>query len=109
MRYAFGVTGTFYVAVSNVNNISYDPLSGNGDTSGGANATGDYQLTIVALPVDTDDALTEASSLGAISTTASITNGSINPDIDVDMYRFTVTAGQVVTLTSIPSPMAQAV
>ena len=96
VRYTFGAAGTYYVAVSNANNISYDPTTGNGDASGGGNATGDYQLTVTALPVDTDDAFTEASVLGAISTTAIITNGTINPDIDVDMYRFTVTAGQTV-------------
>lgn len=96
LRYSFGAAGTYYVAVSNLNNISYDPTTGNGDAAGGANATGDYQLTVQALPVDTDDAFTEASVLGAITTTANITNGTINPDIDVDMYRFTVTAGQIV-------------
>ncbi len=96
LRYNFTTAGNYFIAVSNVNNIGYDPLTGNGDTSGGANATGDYQLSIVALPVDTDDAFTEAPNLGAISTTSNITNGTINPDIDVDMYRFTVTAGQIV-------------
>ena len=96
VRYTFGAAGTYYVAVSNANNISYDPTSGNGDASTGPNATGDYQLSIYALPVDTDDAFSEAAVLGAISTTASITNNTLTPDIDVDMYRFTVTAGQVV-------------
>ena len=96
LRYSFGAAGTFYVAVSNANNISYDPSTGNGDAAGGASATGDYQLLITALPVDTDDSFSEAQVLGAISTTASITNGTINPDVDVDMYRITVTAGQVV-------------
>ena len=46
--------------------------------------------------VDTDDSLAEAVSLGAISTTAKTVDASITPDVDVDMYRFTVTAGQVV-------------
>ncbi|MCC6511381.1 MAG: DVUA0089 family protein, partial [Pirellulaceae bacterium] len=96
LRYTFPAAGTFYVGVSNATNTTYDSLTGNNDTSGGPNATGDYQLFIQALPVDPDDAFTEASSLGAISTTPSVTNGTINPDIDVDMYRFTVTAGQVV-------------
>ncbi len=96
VRYTFGAGRNLLRCVSNANNISYDPSTGNGDTTGGANATGDYQLNVQALPVDTDDSFTEASVLGAISTTAIITNGTINPDIDVDMYRFTVTAGQVV-------------
>src|SRR6185503_8779883 len=37
-----------------------------------------------------------AVSLGTITSTPSTTNAAINPDIDVDMYSFTVTAGQVV-------------
>ena len=46
--------------------------------------------------MDTDDALSEATLLGAISTAATTVNSSLTPDVDVDMYRFTVTAGQVV-------------
>ena len=34
--------------------------------------------------------------LQAISTTAQTVSDSISPDTDVDLYRFTVTAGQVV-------------
>ena len=45
---------------------------------------------------DLDDSLSEALSLGAISTTAQTVDASITPDVDVDMYRFTVAAGQVV-------------
>ena len=48
------------------------------------------------LAVDLDDALSEATLLGAISTAATTVNSSLTPDVDVDMYRFTVTAGQVV-------------
>ncbi len=46
--------------------------------------------------MDNDDQFTEANVLGSVSTTPITTNGTINPDIDVDMYRITVTAGQVV-------------
>ena len=60
---------------------------------------GDYQLIVQTAPVavvDTNDALSEATLLGAISTAATTVDASITPDVDVDMYRFTVTAGQVV-------------
>ena len=82
-----------------MNNSQYSPLTGNGDTAGGQYSIGDYQLIVQTAPadlVDTDDSLAEAVSLGAISTTAKTVDASITPDVDVDMYRFTVTAGQVV-------------
>ncbi len=53
LRYTFTIGGTYYVAVSNSNNVQYDPLTGGGDTAGGANATGAYQLRVTALPIDT--------------------------------------------------------
>ena len=96
LRYTFTTAGSYYLGVSNLNNISYDPVTGNGDTAGGANSTGAYQLTVQALPIDTDDSLIEAKMLGAITSTAISNSDSITPDIDVDMYGFTVTAGQVV-------------
>jgi hypothetical protein len=96
LRFNFAIAGTYYVGVSNNNNRLYNPSTGAGDVTGGANSTGSYQLTVQALPVDTDDSLGEASFLGAISTTPAVVNGTIFPDIDVDLYRFTVVTGQVV-------------
>ena len=96
LRYTFATGGTFYLGVSNFNNSNYNPVTGNGDTAGGFYATGTYSLIVRALPVDPDDSLAEANVLGDISTTPSTTSSSIDPDIDVDMYRFNVTAGQVV-------------
>ena len=96
LRFTFAAAGTYYIGVSNNNNAQYDPVTGNGDVAGGANSTGTYQLTVQALPVDTDDSLAEATPLGAVSTTPLVEAASITPDIDVDLYAFTVTAGQVV-------------
>lgn len=96
LRYTFTTTGTYTIAVSNANNIQYDPLTGSGDQSGGNDATGAYQLVVRALPVDPDDALSEATTLGSISTTAIVRSSTIDPDVDVDMFRFNVAAGQVV-------------
>lgn len=96
LRHTFASAGTFYLGVSNVNNVNYNAASGNGDTAGGNNTTGSYQLSMRAIPVDVDDSMNEATSLGAVSTTPSNTNATIDPDVDVDMYKFTVTAGQMV-------------
>ena len=96
LRHTFTAGGTYFVAVSNANNVQYNPITGSGDTSGGPNATGDYLLTVQALPVDSNDSLSEAVPLGALSATPRTVNEIITPDVDVDMFRFTVTAGQVV-------------
>ena len=99
LRYTFATAGTYYLGVSNANNTQYDPLTGNGDTAGGQYSIGDYQLIVQTAPVlpwtPTIRSLKHVRS-GAISTTAKTVNASITPDVDVDMYRFTVTAGQVV-------------
>src|SRR5207244_1318356 len=92
LRHTFATGGTYYIGVSNANNTQYDPTNGNGDTAGGSNATGSYQLTAQALPDDTDDTIAEATLLGTLTTTALTRNNTITPDIDVDMYGFTVVA-----------------
>lgn len=107
LRYTFAAAGRYYIGVSNSNNTTYDPVTGSGDTEGGVHATGDYQLTVQALPVDTDDTFVESNPLGQITAAPISTSATINPDVDVDMYRFTVSAGQVVnfdidTLTNGP-------
>lgn len=96
LRYTFVTAGTYYVGVSNSNNIAYDPVTGNGDTSGGANATGPYQLIIQALPIDTNDAISEVASIGTISATPTTVNASIVTDVDVNLVGFSVITGQVV-------------
>ncbi len=99
LRYTFPTAGTFYIGVSNYNNIQYDPLTGSDDTAGGFYSIGDYTLMVdtpVSAPNDPDDTLQEATSLGTISTTSTSVSASIAPDIDVDLYSFRVLAGQVV-------------
>ena len=96
LRETFTFGGTYYVGVSNANNTSYDPVTGNGDIASGSNATGNFQLVISALPVDGNDKLSTAGSIGAISTTPTTVNSSLVNDLDVNIYRFTVSAGQVV-------------
>ncbi len=61
--------------------------------------TGNYQLVVQVVPQtsdDSDDAISEGLSLGTLSTNPTVINGSISPDTDVDMYRLTVSAGQIV-------------
>jgi len=96
LRYTFVSAGTYYVGISNSNNMFYDPITGDGDTNGGPNATGTYQLIIQALPIDNNDAISEAASLGAITAIPITVNASLLTDIDVNMVSFSVNAGQVV-------------
>ena len=70
-----------------------------GDTAGGLHAIGDYQLivqTTPTIPNDPDDEISEAVAIGSVSTTPKTVTASISPNVDVDMYRFSVTANQVV-------------
>jgi len=96
LRYTFPTAGTYYLGVSNANNTAYNPTTGSGDTAGGANATGSYQLVVQVVSTDPDDALSEAPFLGAAGLVPLIVSADINPDTDVDVYRFTVLAGQIV-------------
>jgi hypothetical protein len=50
LRHTFAAGGTYYVGVSNGNNIQYDPLAGNGDTAGGPYSIGAYQLIVEVFP-----------------------------------------------------------
>lgn len=96
LRYTFVATGTYYLGVSNFNNVQYNPLTGDGDTSGGLNTVGDYQLIVQALPVDSNDSISEAPQLGLVSSTPITINSSLVTDIDVNLVGFIVNAGQVV-------------
>src|SRR5207248_2529163 len=72
LRYTFTSAGTYCVGVSNANNTTYDPLTGNADTVGGPDSIGAYQLTVqvvsTSTPPDPDDSISKATSLGAITT-----------------------------------------
>jgi Dockerin type I domain/Bacterial pre-peptidase C-terminal domain len=98
LRFTFPSAGTFYLGVSNSNNIGYNPNDGTGDTSGGSHSTGGYQLLVQALPADPDNTFGKAVSLGPVSITATSVSAAIDPDIDIDIYSFSVSAGQVVDL-----------
>ncbi len=96
LRYSFSFSGTYYLGVSNSGNIQYDPITGSGDVVISANAIGEYTLLVRSLPVDSDGTIFTATALGPISTTIKSVESTIAPDIDVDLYSLSVTAGQVV-------------
>ena len=90
----FNVGGTYYLGVSGYGNSSYNAVTGNGDSNG---STGAFNLIVtpfVTTSTDTDDQIIEAASFGAISTTRSTSGYSIQSATDVDMFSFSVTAGQ---------------
>ena len=70
LRYTFATGGSYFLGTSNYNNLQYNAVTGDGDTAGGLYSTGNYTLIIKALPIDLDDSIAEAASLGAISATA---------------------------------------
>ena len=96
LRYTFSTAGTYFLGVSNFNNAQYNPVTGDGDTAGGQNTIGSYQLIVQALPIDTNDSIPEALQLGSVSATPITANAAIVTDIDVNMVAFFVSAGQVV-------------
>jgi hypothetical protein len=96
LRYTFAAAGTYYLGVSNFNNIQYNAITGDGDISGGLNTVGDYQLIVQALPIDTNDAISEATQLGLVTSTPFTINSSLVTDVDVNMVGFVVNAGQIV-------------
>lgn len=83
--------GTYFVAVSGFGNSSFNALTGTGDTPG---SIGNYSITVVS-DSDSDDQISEAIDLGAVSGTVTRT-GAIDVGTDVDMFRVTVTSGQTV-------------
>lgn len=96
IQYRFLTTGEYFVAVSAFPNALYDPLTGEDEAVPSA-AGGAYHLSItqVASPPppttgDSDDQIVEARTIGM---SAPRTNQSIGTR-DVDMYKFTVSAGQ---------------
>src|SRR6185295_5078493 len=98
IRFTFPTTGTFFVGVSNANNTLYNAVTGDGDTAGGFNSIGDYQLTIQRINVvlDAGNTLSTATAVGTVTTTPITINASITPDTDIDVYSFSAFAGQTV-------------
>ncbi len=93
LSFTFTSAGTYFAGISNTGNRNYNAVTGLGDSASTTNATGEYTLTISGS--DGDDQISEATNLGAVSSLQR-RDASIEGARDVDMYRFTVTAGQFV-------------
>src|SRR5438094_405587 len=99
LEYRFALAGTYYLGVSGAFNSGSDPVTGTADIPG---STGSYTLILSAAPGppapgpstdgDPDDQISEAI---PIDTTETRT-GSIDSPTGVDMFSFTVVAGQTV-------------
>ncbi|MFM9960515.1 MAG: DVUA0089 family protein [Planctomycetaceae bacterium] len=85
--------GTYFVSVSGFGNSSFNAVTGAGDTAG---SIGNYSLTVTPPDPDSDDQISQAVDLGAISSSVTRSGLSIDVAIDVDMFRFTATAGQTI-------------
>jgi hypothetical protein len=94
LQYTFATAGTYYLGVSNAHNTQYDPLTGNGDTAGGQNSIGSYQLIVndlLAPVVPTLTVTTNVPSIPEFNGTAIGTVSRANADLGQPL---------VVTLTS---------
>lgn len=89
--YNFKTSDTFYLGVSFSGNRSYLPTTGLGDVVKSSTLLGDYSINMTLF--DLDDTIAESVNLGAVTTYVRRT-GTIDSPKDVDMMRFTATAGQ---------------
>src|SRR5262249_51831363 len=80
--------GTYYIGVSDSFNESYDPVTGGNDYPF-SSFTGPYTLSVTPTPPDLDDQISEAATI----TPGNAKAGELTPG-DVDMFKFTATAGQ---------------
>jgi hypothetical protein len=90
ISYTFSAAGTYYIGVSGNPNKSYSISTGAGDVSG---STGGYVLRLTAVataPADSDDQTTEA----PLISVGGSKSGTISNSTDVDLLKFTVSAGQ---------------
>src|SRR5262249_19061581 len=99
----FGVAGTYYVGVSARGNEKYDARSGAGDSIG--DSTGLFTLTLKPLSTaplnDSNDQIGESPgmALGPVFAKITADQNGINPATDVDMFSFSVAAGETVGFT----------
>lgn len=91
VSYNFKTTGTFYLGVSFAGNRGYLPTTGLGDVASTSTLIGDYTVTMTLL--DLDDTFAESYNLGSVTTYVR-RSSVIDSAGDVDMMRFTATAGQ---------------
>jgi hypothetical protein len=96
--YRFAAAGTYFAGVSGYPNYHYNPLDGSGTIPG---ATGAFTLTLIPNPPPQNDPyaqISTARSLGAANQVHVLSNFWIPAPTDVDLFRFTVTAHQQITI-----------
>lgn len=98
LRHRFEKAGRYFVGVSARNNVTYDPITGIGDTSGPPMDVGPYILAVAFLPIDTDDEVREATPFPELTNDVSRQYSSLDVDVDVNLYRIDALAGQVVDI-----------
>jgi len=103
LEYTFAVAGTYTIAVSGYNNISYNPWTAGSGSSG---STGHYALAIrtVGGAGDSNGTVAAAVQLGSapVSYSAVIGNEATGAQ-DVDLYAIQVESAQQLTLSVTPS------
>lgn len=96
LEYTFTKTGTYYVGISSMPNDNYNVITGGGDQYDSTTGIGTYTLILSDVgKQDPNDQISEATPIS----TNTVINGTIDTPIDVDVYGFTVAAGQTVTFT----------
>ena len=106
LRYTFAIAGTYYLGVSNFNNIQYSPVTGDGDNAGGANATGAYQLILHSLSASlavSINATTIPESNGTAIGTVSRTNADLRQQLLVSLRSSDVSSATVPASVVIPA------
>ena len=99
LRYTFAAAGTYYLGVSNSNNVAYSPATGDGDTAGGSDSIGAYVLIVQEVQT------------GAASLSLSINPGKISELGGValaSLSRVNGDASQALTVTLVSSDTSDA-
>ena len=92
LDYRFFGSGDYYIGVSSSNNRGYDPVTGRGDVD--SHTTGRYTISVEEIWLDPSDEISEALSLGSVTTNATEYDGEIRHINDVDMYHVVASSGQ---------------
>lgn len=99
--------GEYYVGVSSAGNFDYDGVNGDTNLNFSPNkgfSTGNYELQLDVIPVvadeDPDNTIAEAVDSGVTSsgTRNAIFQGEVDPEVDVDIYKFQLGEGDGVKL-----------
>ena len=109
LQYTFTTRGTYYLGVSNSNNVEYDPDTGTGDTAGGNDSIGAYRLTVQAIATGVPELLLSVSPAsiredgGTATVTVTRTNGDDTQALVVNLSSNDATEASVPATVTIPA------